>query len=55
MSYFIDLVVVLRIVLKNPRLLFVFETLNEVVKINLLAPLLAVNKPIYVLACASDG
>jgi hypothetical protein len=55
MSYFIGLVVVLRIVLRNPRLLFVFEILNEVVKIDLLSPLLAANKPIYALASASAG
>jgi hypothetical protein len=46
LSHLVCLVVVLRVVLENFGLLGVLKVANELVEIEVLAPLLAVHKPI---------
>lgn len=51
--YFICLVVVLRVVFEDLGFLLVIEVANEVVETEFLAPFLAVNEPISLLAYAT--
>jgi hypothetical protein len=55
-AHFIRLVVVLRVVFENLGLLLVIEVADEIVEVEVLAPFLAVDEPIFVLvyACIMD-
>lgn len=51
--YFIGLVVVLRVVLRDLWLLLVLEVSHQIVEVNLLAPFLAVREPVPIISLRS--